>query len=367
MVFRFGGHSDRGRIREQNEDAFLFDESLGLAVVADGMGGHKAGEVASQMAVELIHQLLLHLPAEQPKTPEQLGHALAEASLQIYDCGRKDISKRDMGSTTVAAWFLEGRALVAHVGDSRAYLCRHGQMRPLTKDHTLVQELVNAGRLTLEEAESHRFRNVLSRAMGVSEITEVDILEFDLEPGDRLLLCSDGLYGYASSEGLQQLLIEAKEPREAAKSLVRLANDGGGGDNITAVVVDVVGEAIRPPKFKLDEEARGDEPTLEMAWAQVNKLVEEVDQKAQAAPAEPPSTELKETTESPTEESANLKTIEVPVLVNEPAGDAAPSQPSPPESEPKEASEPKALQEDKTPSEPLPAQEPPRPSESGPE
>jgi serine/threonine protein phosphatase PrpC len=265
VVFRFGGYSDRGRVRERNEDAFLFDEALGLAIVADGMGGHLAGEIASQMAIELTYQHLSLNP--KPHHSEALREALLSASSQIFERGRKDISKRDMGSTVVALWLSEDRATVAHVGDSRAYLCRNGEVKILTHDHTLVQELVNAGRITPQEAETHRFRNVLSRAMGVADETEIDVLEFELEPGDRLMLCSDGLYGYAAADAFSQLLLSPQEPNEKASSLVNLANECGGGDNITAVIVEVSGTKVK--KSVIVEEYR-DEPTLEMNSSQFN-------------------------------------------------------------------------------------------------
>lgn len=272
VVFRFGGYSDRGRVRERNEDSFLFDETLSLAIVADGMGGHRAGEVASQMTIELIYQKLSR-HQNNLRSVDTLRDALLQASLEIFDCGRKDISKRDMGSTVVALWLSDDRAMVAHVGDSRAYLCRNNEIKLLTRDHTLVQELVNAGRITPQEAETHRFRNVLSRAMGVADETEVDVLEFELEPGDRILLCSDGLYGYAAADAFYQLLLTPQNPDEKASSLVRLANECGGGDNITAVVVEVSGVKAKKP---LDDYR--DEPTLEMNSSQMNAVVAAVDQ-----------------------------------------------------------------------------------------
>ena len=270
-MFRFSGYSDRGRVRERNEDSFLFDEALGLAIVADGMGGHRAGEIASQMTIELVYQKLLEHGAGL-RSPEVLREALLRASLEIFDCGRKDISKRDMGSTVVALWLSDERALIAHVGDSRAYLCRNNEIKLLTHDHTLVQELVNAGRITPQEAETHRFRNVLSRAMGVADETEADVVELELEPGDTLLLCSDGLYGYAAAEAFQQLLLTPQTPDELASSLVKLANDCGGGDNITAVIIEVSG-----PKLKKVVDEYRDEPTLEMNSSQMNAMVSAIE------------------------------------------------------------------------------------------
>jgi serine/threonine protein phosphatase PrpC len=300
-MLRFGGCSDRGRIRERNEDSFLFDEPLGLAIVADGMGGHRAGEVASQMAIELIYQKLQKCSPTE-RSAHTLREALTQASSQIYECGRKDVTKRDMGSTVVALWILESRAMVAHVGDSRAYLCRNGEVRPLTHDHTLVQELINAGRITPEEAETHRLRNVLSRAMGVADETEADLLEFEVESGDRIVLCSDGLYGYTTQDALYQLIQTPQDPTEKAGALIRLANECGGGDNITAVIVDISGL----PKKKVEEYR--DEPTLEMNSSAMNAVISAIDlAEAQLKTQEMPPV---------SEEKGDLKTHEeLPVIL----------------------------------------------------
>lgn len=244
MGIKIGGATDRGMVREQNEDSFGINQALGLAIVADGMGGHKAGEVASQMAVEIVTQKLLARSSSEKFDPRALASAVADASFEIFSAGRKDAAKRGMGSTIVALWLRGNRAAIAYVGDSRAYLRRGGEVRALTQDHTIVQELVNAGRLTPEEAEVHHFRNVLSRALGVEGRVEVDLIELDLLPGDRLMLCSDGLYGYASTAEMNDLLLRDPEgtalPGLLAQELVDLANRSGGGDNITAIVVEVL-------------------------------------------------------------------------------------------------------------------------------
>lgn len=281
---KFGGASDRGRVREQNEDSFLIDEDLCLAAVADGMGGHNAGEVASRMAVELLHQKLAALPEERRNALSSLVNVVTETSHEIFACGRKDPDKRNMGSTLVALLIdiEKNRGLLASVGDSRAYLCREDDVRPLTRDHTFVQELINAGRLSQEEARVHPFRNVLSRAVGVLPEVEVDAFEVELKEGDRLLLCSDGLYGYLPPGKLEETLLrKGRGPASVAQALVDLANENGGGDNITAIVVDLFPEGASP-----EEEAKRDEEDKTEVQSAPEELFEEDKTEVQSTPGE---------------------------------------------------------------------------------
>lgn len=247
------GLTDVGRKRQHNEDAMLVDPALGLYIVADGMGGHAAGEVASARATEVVRQHLAanrHLVKELSNNPtqesRQAAQALMEVSIQracadIYRMALADPSKRGMGTTFVCLAVSGNKGVIGHVGDSRIYLVRHGQCHRLTEDHTLVAAQLKAGTITKEQAAASQYRNVITRAVGIQESVQVDTLIVDLFPGDLFLLCSDGLHGYLDDEEVLPM-VQGGVPSELPQRFVDLANERGGKDNITAVVVRVAGE-----------------------------------------------------------------------------------------------------------------------------
>lgn len=231
MRTRIAAVTDIGHVRDQNEDRYLVAEPV--VAVADGMGGHLGGEVAAQLAVETLERLT-------QRREGSLADRVREANRAVWERSRSDPTVAGMGTTLTAVELGEGRARVAHVGDSRAYRFRDGELLRLTEDHTVVHRMVLEGQLTEEQAELHPYRNILTRVLGVEPAVDVDEAEVDLRPGDRLLLCSDGLTGMLPERRILQVLAEETDPRSAADRLVAEANAAGGVDNITVIVVDVV-------------------------------------------------------------------------------------------------------------------------------
>lgn len=243
--------SDVGRVRDHNEDNLLVEPGLGLFVVADGMGGHAAGEVASQAAVATLReavsraQPLLRKFAEKEEEEDQrqiltlIEQSIQEACAKIYDMGQKDQKRRGMGTTTSLLLLVGRRGFIGHVGDSRIYLHRANQVHQLTEDHSLIQELIKRGKLRKEDADKSPYRNAVTRAVGIYASVEVDTLGFDILPGDTFLLCSDGLSGYLKDEEVGIFLSEKGGDR-IPRALIDTANNRGGKDNITAIVVRVV-------------------------------------------------------------------------------------------------------------------------------
>jgi serine/threonine protein phosphatase PrpC len=225
--------TDIGHVRERNEDRYLV--SGPVVAVADGMGGHLGGEVAASLATHVLARL-------SERGEGSLADRVREANRVVFERSIQDRTVAGMGTTLTAAELVDGRARLAHVGDSRAYLFRDGELTRLTEDHTLVQQMVRAGELTSAQAEVHPHRNILTRVVGVDPGVEVDELEIELRPGDRLLLCTDGLTNMLPDARIAQVLGEEDEPRAAAERLVAEANQAGGIDNITVVLVDLVEE-----------------------------------------------------------------------------------------------------------------------------
>jgi serine/threonine protein phosphatase PrpC len=225
-----GVATDKGQVREGNEDAYLVEPPL--YAVADGMGGHRGGEVASQLALETIADLFR-------KGDVPLAEQVRRANRAVFDRSGADRAVAGMGTTLTAALVQGELAHLIHVGDSRAYLLRAGTLRQLTEDHTLVNRMVKAGEITEEEAEVHPHRNVITRSLGTEADVDLDQQDIGLLAGDRLLLCSDGLTGMLSEEQVQAILESTPPAQEAADRLVRAANRAGGVDNITVVVLDV--------------------------------------------------------------------------------------------------------------------------------
>lgn len=242
MSIRYAAKSDVGRVRDANEDAYLVQEPL--FVVADGMGGHLAGDVASRMAVDvLMHDLDTKIDIDA----DSLIAAVRHANEVIFEESRSNVELSGMGTTCTAAFVDGGEARIAHVGDSRAYLLRGGSLSQLTDDHTLVNRMVKEGRLRPEEAERHPQRSVITRALGIDPNVKVDYKTLELSSGDRLLLCSDGLSSMIDGALIERVLVETGDPDSAADRLVELANDAGGEDNITVVLVDVMEAEKRAP------------------------------------------------------------------------------------------------------------------------
>lgn len=236
MKLRAAGYTDVGLVRSSNEDAYLIAEPL--FAVADGMGGHQAGEVAAGTTIETLREF-----AGAIANDDDPGSALVEtaraANRAVYEKASEDPSLLRMGTTLTAAIARDGRLCIAHVGDSRAYLFRDGNLRQLTQDHTLVAEYVRHGRMTEEEAKVHPNRSIITRALGVEPDIPVDTVTLGIRPGDRILLCSDGLYSMVPDEFIASILASVEDTAAAAKQLVEAANSAGGEDNTTVVVIDV--------------------------------------------------------------------------------------------------------------------------------
>jgi serine/threonine protein phosphatase PrpC len=231
MRIDVGVATDLGKVREGNEDSYLVDPPLLLYAVADGMGGHRGGEVASHLALETVESLAR-------AGTGTLAHQVQEANRTVFERSQRDRRVTGMGTTLTAARIVDDAVHLAHVGDSRAYLLRAGAFRQLTEDHTLVNRMVKAGEITADEADVHPHRNVLTRALGTEPDVEVDETEVVLMDGDRLLLCSDGLFGMVTEDQIQAILENEPDPQRAADRLVVAANRAGGVDNITALVLD---------------------------------------------------------------------------------------------------------------------------------
>jgi len=221
--------TDIGLVREGNEDSYLTEEPL--FAVADGMGGHRGGEVASHLAVETLEKMFKEGAGDLPDQVQEANRVVFERSVL-------DRKVAGMGTTLTAALVEGDRVRLAHVGDSRAYLLRDGELRLLTEDHTLVHRMVSEGEISKEEAETHPQRSVLTRALGVDAVVDVDDDTFLVRPGDRLLLCTDGLTSMVPEDQIGEVLRTVRDPQEAAERLVRMANEAGGMDNTTVVILD---------------------------------------------------------------------------------------------------------------------------------
>ena len=252
MRLRVGAATDTGRVRDLNEDAHSVSAEQGLFVVCDGMGGCPAGEVASQMAVETI-LARLNQTAQEPAAfradderrylsqTSRLAEAVRQSNQFIYNQAQQDVDQAEMGTTMVGAWITGHIASVAHVGDSRAYLWHDDHLEPLTSDHSLVEEQVRAGVLGRDESLQSDQQNILLRVLGREPDVEVELSEVPVQPGDFLLLCSDGLTRMVPEPTLANTILRLRDPQRICDSLVAAANSNGGADNITVVVVEVIG------------------------------------------------------------------------------------------------------------------------------
>ena len=257
MRIKSFGKSDVGRCREKNEDAFLINDQSCLYVVADGMGGHLGGEIASQLAVKTIEEIVQSVEHDPEATlpenaelraddfPGILRYAITVASRRIFEKATKEPSLHGMGTTAVVILFRNNKAYVANVGDSRAYQFRKKKINQVTKDHSLVGEQVRAGILSIEDSRAHRFKNIITRSVGYQQEVDSDVDIRIVHAGDRYLLCSDGLSNLIDDQDIRDIVAN-NGLKEATERLIDIANERGGDDNITAVIVEVE---------ELDEEA----------------------------------------------------------------------------------------------------------------
>ncbi|HEX2026316.1 MAG TPA: Stp1/IreP family PP2C-type Ser/Thr phosphatase [Actinomycetota bacterium] len=237
LRLRVGARTDVGRVRQGNEDAFTVQHPL--FAVADGMGGHQGGEVASKLALERLERVT--------DGQADLAQVVRDANRAVFSKAAEDPGLRGMGTTLTAVLVQGDRLHWAHVGDSRMYRARDGQLERITTDHTVVEQLVEQGRLTPKEAEIHPQRSILVRALGVEEDVEVDEGDVEVRSGDRLLLCSDGLTGMVDEDDILRILTDHQDAQAASDALVAAANEAGGQDNITALVLDVEGADAAAP------------------------------------------------------------------------------------------------------------------------
>jgi len=246
LGIQFGSQTDQGRVRTSNEDCYVANPNTGLFLVADGMGGHAAGEIASRLAAATMDDTVASKGTATETPAEMLRLATMEANSRVLEAQRKDPALAGMGSTLTALLVRGSQYYIAHVGDSRAYRLRDGMLRQLTRDHSLVWPLYENGVLGKADLARHPQKNLITRSIGSHSQVEIDIEEGEGLAGDIYLLCSDGLTDKVSDEGIRLLIAAKKTPQEMADDLVNAANDAGGPDNITVVVV------------KLDEGGRQD-------------------------------------------------------------------------------------------------------------
>lgn len=250
MKLKAFGQTDVGKRRDHNEDSIFIDEEVGLYIVADGMGGHAAGEVASETAVAVLREELktnavliesyhsdgLYEVREQ--LLKMIEAAVQKACATVFQMGQEDQQRHGMGTTLSMMLISDSGGFIAHVGDSRIYLIREDQVHQLSVDHTLINEQLKRGAITKEDARKARYKNVITRALGIQESVRVDTLHLDILPGDKFLLCSDGLHGYLKSGELEKV-IKSGPADEVCQKFIDLANERGGKDNISAVYIEV--------------------------------------------------------------------------------------------------------------------------------
>jgi protein phosphatase len=245
------GLTDVGRKRSHNEDSFLIDDELQLYVVADGMGGHAGGGTASRIAVETIDREMRQArdsrdnpfvsasSLQDSPLPDALRTAVERACLAIYTTAQDDPRLAGMGTTVISLAVRDDHAFFAHVGDSRAYLIRGDLIQQISEDHSLVNEQIKAGMITPEEAKHSRYKNIITRSVGFEEEVQVDVMGLQAEPGDIFLLCSDGLANMMEDHEILEVVRGASRFEDIPRKLVDFANERGGDDNITVIVVQV--------------------------------------------------------------------------------------------------------------------------------
>ena len=249
MRFDVHGITDTGCVREVNEDNFCIcgfknGTEPGFCVVADGMGGHNAGEVASRLAIDFITDSLNDIlgDCDNPDIPRRINDALNSANTSIYRMSREDESRLGMGTTSVICAFYDGEGYIANIGDSRAYACRNNEIYQITVDHSIVEEMVANGTITKEEARIHPQKNIITRAVGSEEVTKADIFEYEYKAGDSIIMCSDGLSGMVEDEDILKIVQHGKNSEEIATKLRDMAKENGGVDNITVISIRILEE-----------------------------------------------------------------------------------------------------------------------------
>lgn len=263
-TLKIAGKTDVGKKRKNNEDFFVFESNLGLMIVADGMGGHNSGEVASKLATSICMEQLkkslqtghvpvfFHVPANPNHDPRSLllGDCVKFSNMAVYEAAQGNIENKNMGTTLVAALWLDDKFAVAHVGDSRLYRYRNGELTQCTMDHSFVQDQINRGLITQEDAEKSDMQNLLTRSIGIEADVEVDVNEIDIKEGDFVLLCSDGLTKMLSHSEIGEAFKSEADPDKIVEQLIEQANSKGGRDNVTAVVAKVEGHSAQGKSFK---------------------------------------------------------------------------------------------------------------------
>ncbi|OFZ21309.1 MAG: hypothetical protein A2X94_07620 [Bdellovibrionales bacterium GWB1_55_8] len=246
MRFSVGYATDVGRKRAQNQDSFAAVPELGLFIVADGMGGHRGGETASAMVADVVPAKMKAAAGNTKQDPhDALAESIKSANAAIHKRAAQDPSLQGMGTTTTALLFRNESLIIGHVGDSRCYFFRPSSIWQITRDHSLVQEKLRAGLITREQAKTDRMKNVITRSVGYEPGVEVDLYDMPVLPGDVFLLCSDGLSGMVEDgqilETVQKCVIDGNDPKRAVDELVDMANRNGGDDNVTVVIIKVLG------------------------------------------------------------------------------------------------------------------------------
>lgn len=241
----FGVKTDVGMVRDNNQDAFYVspDENFPLFIIADGMGGHKAGEIASNMAIDIIKDNLTRDLAKTSISDKEIKkiieNSIYEANRGIYIKSIENENFSGMGTTVVLAYIIKDKIFIGHVGDSRAYILRKDKLFQVTKDHSLVEELISNGSISKEEARNHPQRNVITRAVGTSADIKIDIIVEDKYKDDTLLLCTDGLTTMVDDDKIKDLLVNSENIQETCENLVKLSNARGGFDNITVIAIEI--------------------------------------------------------------------------------------------------------------------------------
>ncbi len=239
---RIVAKTDKGNVRDSNQDAYAvgeFSNEVVWSVVCDGMGGAAGGNIASALAVKVISDKINASYRNQMRDSSiknMLDSALTAANIEVFDFAEAQPDLRGMGTTVVCAIVRDNQAYIVHAGDSRAYVINNGNIRQITTDHSMVQDLLLRGKITPEEAEHHPNKNIITRAVGVNKAIEIDFEQIDLEDDDTLLICTDGLSNYVSNDEMLELMSDGKHYAFADR-LVKKANENGGGDNITVVVI----------------------------------------------------------------------------------------------------------------------------------
>lgn len=235
---RFSAKTDIGRVRTENEDAYLSSEEV--FAVADGMGGHLAGEIASATALNVLKQELAKPKGSADK--DLLVHSIKKANRAVYEKASNRPDQRGMGTTLTAMILKDNKFLIGHIGDSQAYLLRRGKLRKLTQDHSLIAEMVKAGQISPQEAENHPLRSVLTRALGVEPEIEIDLITGKNQAGDKMFLCTDGLNTMLSDSQIREIIAKPLHPKTLCRRLIEAANAQGGQDNITVILVEFEGD-----------------------------------------------------------------------------------------------------------------------------